>query len=587
MHALMLVLLFASAAGASEPGIPHFHVEALPNGLTLVVAEDRYQPVVTLRAVVLAGGKHDPYDRRGLAHFTAMACGAGVPGLEGEALSREMQRLGINFSRWTDYRTSHFHMEGIKENRQEALALLASILTEPTLPDEDIARYRRGHIVGRRAALNDPSALAFSHHEHMMYGRPSRPTERSVRRISRDDIKKFRDAYYVPDRTTIIAVGDFETGDIIAALRGLLETWPRGGAPVEPAQPAPVRTRKIRLVHKPGLTQATMVWGMPCMNSVDPDRFALGLANEVLGGGGSASRLMEAVRSEGGRTYGINSGFQSNLDAGEFYVSTFTRNDGLAATMDTVQAVTEAFVEHGMTEEEFRRAKSHIRGSFALRYETPSQVVRALAASIELGRTLEDARLEPSYNEAVTQEDADRAAGKWIHPDEMFWVVVGDKHRIGDALKARFGKVETVYHKEPLDAGNFLTRTRVGVGAVWNGAARGPRLSFLHRRTYLSGTYGFERRDENWDYDEAGQVTLDIHRHSSEYSSASPFLGATGTLAKDVKGVSPHIGLRIFPYALSNHYSLSAGVGWSFWDVPENIEEPRGFYWSAGFEYFF
>jgi zinc protease len=589
MRSLLLVLLLASAAGAVEAPIPDFQTEQMPNGLTLYVAQDTYQPVVMLRAVVLAGSKFDPYDRRGLAGFAAAACGAGVPGLESDALTHEMQRLGISFSKWAGYRASYFQMDVIRENWREALLFLVSMLTEPTLPEDDISRYRGEQIDYYRSGLNDdPSTLAFSHYFAAMYGRYYSQTMRTVRRISRDDIKRFHETYYRPDRTAVIAIGDFETSEAVAVLREALGAWPRGEAPPEPATHMPVRNPEmIRLVHKPDLTQATVVWGMPCMNSTDPDRFALGHANRALGGAGFASRLTEAIRSEGGRTYDISSWFQRDRDSGDFFIKTSTRNEELVATMDTIQAVVEAFVGGGVTEEEFWRAKSNVLGGYALSYETPSQVVGILASNLEMGLTLEDMRLAPSLNEAVMLEEVDRSASRWIRPGDMIWVVVGDKDKIGDALKARFGKVETIYYKEPLDAGNFLTRTRVGIGVAWNGAARGPQLSLLHRRVHLSGTYGFERRDKQWDYDRVGQVTLDLHRGDSEYSYASFFAGATGTLTHDIRGISPHVGVRGFPYALADHYSVSNSVGWSFWDVPEAIKKPRGFYWSMGFEYFF
>lgn len=94
------------------------------------------------------------------------------------------------------------------------------------------------------------------------------------------------------------------------------------------------------------------------------------------------------------------------------------------------------------------------------------------------------------------------------------------------------------------------------------------------------------RSPDTWDYDNAVQVSLDVHSGNSEYSAAALFIGAAGTFADEFRALTPRVGLRAFPRGLGNHYSLATSLGWSIWDREPGGRNLPGFYWSLSVDYF-
>ncbi|MFH1277560.1 MAG: pitrilysin family protein [Candidatus Eisenbacteria bacterium] len=581
---VLLLLILVSASRATEVLLPEFLQEELPNGMRLFVAEEHNTPIVALHIVLPCGTEHDPRHKRGLTTFTARMCLAGIPGMDGTEVWLELQRLGGTLNSYASHDQTFISMKSLPSHWTAVLDILAASIQTPTFPEKEIARRQGQGISSIRREQEDPAALARTHAYDLLYegplGKPA--TVEGVCSIGRKDLIRFHREHYQPNHAVLIVVGDFDAEDALRALRSSFQGWAAGPEP-PPARESRLRTTgpRVRLVHKPGLTQATIRCARLGLKFSDPDWHAFGVANTALGGW-FGSRINIKLRAEGGKTYHARSWNQSQIGQGQFLIGTYTRNEELGAAIDSIRSVIRGFVQTGMTEKELETARKIRVGGYLLDSETPDQITNALAWRLSTGSSLEEFRKEPSLYEAVTLEEANRAARAHMTTDEAVWVIVADKKKIGSALKD-FRDIETIYYKEPIDPGNFFARTRLGIGLTWNSAARGPRISFLHRWFDLLGTYGFSRGGDPWDYDGAAQATLDLHRGSSEYSGGSLYLGGTGMWTKSVRGISPHVGYRLFPYGLGRHWSFSLEMGASFWD---RDGLPR-FYWSVGLDRFF
>jgi predicted Zn-dependent peptidase len=465
------------------------------------------------------------------------------------------------------------------------LSLLAAGILTPTFPDNELSRIANQMITDKRESLNNPGRLAQTHAFALLYdqGRLSRQTSvGGFREMNRADAAAFHSAHYIPNRALVVAVGDFDAAEATRALTAAFGSWPRG---VEPPPPRAQRLRdggpRVRLVHKPGLTQATIMCIAPGLRAADPDRFAFNLCTTALGGHFN-SRLMSALRSEGGKTYYVGSSNWAQLDQGQFTVSTYTRNAEAGAALDIINGVLSELVQSGLSEDELETARKVFMGRYVIGLETQQQLAQGVAGALASGFSVDDYRAEPARYEAVTLDDASRAVSAHVVPADLRWVIVGDKREIGEAVR-RLGETETFDYRESARRPGFFERTRVGIGWTGNTAARGVRLSLLHRSVELSAVYGFGKSDDPWDYEEAGQVTLDLHRGSSEYSSSTLYVGVTGTFADDFQGTSPHVGWRIFPNGMGGEFSLSAEAGGSLW----NRSDLPDFYLSWTVEQFF
>lgn len=585
---LAVTLLVLVALGASgEVPLADFEVFELENGLTLYTAEDHYQPVVFVRAVVRSGGCANPAGKAGLDLLTVRAAASGVPGIETRsAIEEAFGRLGAGHSYWTSCDGTFFSMDVISETWREALPLFASILTDPTFPNDEIDRIRDQWLVDLESSRDDPASLAQAHMNGVLRG-VNGPVEREIRSLSRSDVLGFYRTHYLPNRTAVVAIGDFETGAFVAAVEEAFGGWARGEEP-EPPEPPVLREDRpdVRLVHKPGLSQATIAWGCEGLSRNDPDRYAFLLANRAFGGGGFSSRLMLAVRGERGRTYGISSWNDGTSEYGTYQVRTTTRNEGLRATMETIRGIADEFGDEGVTPEELGKARSYVLGGIPLRFETPSQAAGQVVRNLSVGQTIDDLRALPERYGTVTLEDARSAFSTRIDPSEMTWVVVGDERAIADEL-AGLGVIERRYYKELPGEVGLLERTRIGLGIDWGGAVRGPRLSVLHRWLGLSATYGIERSDDPWDHDRGYGVSVDVHQENSEYSTTSLYAGASYMRSDEFRGFGPHVGFRVFPRALGDHSSIFVRCGRLAWRDEPAGEELPDWIWSFGFDYFF
>jgi len=560
--------LVVSSPHATELRLPDFQSVELSNGLKLYAAEDHTVPIVAFIVGLPYGGECDPPGKSGLASLTAKGCCNGVPGMDGTQVWLEMQRLGGGCETWSALDRTFFFVSSLSGTWEDVLTLVARGIRTPTFPKRDVARLRTAMVSDSKQERNRPGTLAARHAFNLLYdGRlGSPPSVESARSISRDDLVRFHRTYYQPKDAIVVAIGDFKPDRAIEVLRAAFEDWPQGETPPEPpASRLRVKGPHVRLVHKPGLTQATIRCSQPGLRRVDPDHPAWGIANVALGGH-FCSRLMTSLRSQGGKTYDAGSWNDCQMRQGQIHISTFTRNDQVGAAIDTIRNVLGAFARTGITQEEMETARSYILGSYyMINLETLQQIRNGAAETLLNGRTLDEYRRDPAAFEAVTLEQTNRMATVHLRPEEMVWVVVGDKGKIGPALR-RLGDYETVDYREPLNPGNLITRTRFGTGLTWNTTLRGGRLSLLYRQIDLFGSYGISPGYEPWERDGVAQAGIDWHRSSSEYSSGSLYLGATGTVARPANGFSPHAGLRLFPNALGGHCSLSIEAGPNFWD---------------------
>ena len=165
--------------------------------------------------------------------------------------------------------------------------------------------------------------------------------------------------------------------------------------------------------------------------------------NYILGGGSFSSRLMRVIRAEMGLTYGINSSFSSRLETGPFTISTFTKNESAIEAIEEIIRLVKEYQQDGPTDEEMKEAKSYLTGSYPLNFETPSRIAGQLQG-IEIYNLGSDyiEKYRDRVN-AVTTEDVIRVARKYLHPDDMIFVVVSTAEDVKADLES-IGTVEVL-----------------------------------------------------------------------------------------------------------------------------------------------
>jgi zinc protease len=453
------------AAFAVNPGLgqdaapilnyPEFLDTTLANGLRVLVAEHHEQPAVFVQMLVKSGIRDEPAGKEGLAELVAQMLNQGAAGKTAEQIAEAIDRTGGSL--WTSDEDAYTLVGGdvLAKDTATGLGLFTDIIRSPDFPKKDLERVKRQMVADIKSSRADPTTLAMTHADYLLYGAGYRlgqeKTERSVRQINQDDLQAFHSHHFLPNNAILLAIGDFKRDEMLAQLSTRFGSWPAGPAPAGSAfAPAPIHGIRARLVDKPDLTQGTIVMLERGLAGHHSDRPAYQLMDYILVGGGlGAARLVNVVRAKEGKTYHVGSLRKHYPEYGAWGVWTFTRSEEVASTAETLQAEIRRFRESGATEDELRKAKSYYSGAVPLRLESPRDIAARVLDGLHGGFTLAELRQELATLSRVTLEDVNRLAQQYLDADSLVLVVVGNAATMRKDL-ARIGKFEEINWRKPL-----------------------------------------------------------------------------------------------------------------------------------------
>ena len=288
-----------------EVKLPRPQEADLPNGLHVMVLEDRRAPQVSIQLSMRgAGGYYDPADHAGLAQFTAANLREGTVTRSSTAIAEQLDRLSgtLTVSTVMSSEDATIAASSLTEHVDVVLDLLADVLLNPTFPEQEFARYKaqtRAQLTQQRAQANFLAIERFSvvlagdHPD----GRIS-PTLAALEKTTRGDLVAFHRARYVPDHAVMAISGDISMADAMTRIQARLAKWQKTGAPTPTvADPAPLTKSGIFLVERPSSVQTNLLVGVQAIRRTDPDFFALTVLNKVIGGG-PTGRLFRHLREE-------------------------------------------------------------------------------------------------------------------------------------------------------------------------------------------------------------------------------------------------------------------------------------------------
>jgi zinc protease len=428
-----VVFLFAVVCAPTQGSALSYTRHVLPNRLVVLVSEQHAVPMVVVQALVEAGARRDPAGQEGLAALTADLLTEGAGKRSATEIGRELDFLGarIDTSAETDYAVAS--LVTLSRHFERAFGVFADVLTRPTFPPAELQRRREAALAAIRSEQDNPGALAQRKFLELVfgdtpYGHPPIGSESSVSRLTRREVESFFQRYYRPNGTILAVTGDVETNTLLGFLEGALRHWKPRTVDEFSYPSIPQAPERLSVIQKP-LTQANLIAGHIGVARDNPDFYALTVMNFILGGGGFTSRLVESVRVEGGLAYSVGSFFTANKFPGTFQVSLQTKTPSLLDALKRVCRELERIRNEPVSEDELQGAKLYLTGSFPLRLDSNSKVA-AFLAQVEffgLGEKFIDEYLQKI--QAVTREDVQRVAQRYVHPEDLRLVVVGDVDR--------------------------------------------------------------------------------------------------------------------------------------------------------------
>ncbi|QXT40180.1 M16 family metallopeptidase [Gymnodinialimonas ceratoperidinii] len=430
MIARFLTPLVAALAFAvpSYADIVNIQPVTSDGGIEAWLVEDNSIPFVAMDLWFEGGGSIDRPDARGAVHLMTALLEEGAGDMDAQTFAAELEGLAASFS-FDIYRDELvISVQMLTQNRGEVLALLRDVLLEPRF-DEDAVERVRGQVLSvLEADANDPdtiaaaefNALTFGDHP---YGSRLEGTPESVAALTRDDLIAAHRSALVRDRVSVGVAGDMSAEELGPILDTLLGDLPTSDVALpEPSEVSDVGG--ITVVDFP-TPQSSVYFGHAGIARDDPDFFPAFVMNQVLGGGGYRSRLMEEVREQRGLTYGISTWLGLSKSAPMMQGGFSSSNALVAEAIEVVQDEWAEIAENGITEAELAAAQQYMTGAYPLRFDGNSTIAGILAAMQADDMPIDYIASRNDNVRAVTVEDIQRVAAELVDSDALHFVVVG------------------------------------------------------------------------------------------------------------------------------------------------------------------
>lgn len=435
---------------------PHITRATLPNGLRVLVAENHNAPLVSLRALVRSGADHDTAHSAGLASLTADLLDEGAGDRDAITLAEDVGTLGGALGTGADWDASYISLDVLARTAEQALEIFADVTARATLPEDGLERVRVERLNEILQQRNEPGAIAAKRFSKLLYGTGAYGNSvignaETVANIAIEDVRRFYAEHFVPNNTSVVITGDIDSARAIELITGAFGGWERGAEVPRPAPaPRPIDASRIYVVDRPQAVQSEIRVGHLGVARSCEDYFPLSVMNAIFGGVFN-SRINLNLREKHGYTYGARSQFAFRRNAGPFVVAAPVRNEVTRESVTEMLAEMRRIRTGDIETRELEDTKSYLIGVFPASVQTASDVAGRLL-DMELYGLNED--YFDRYREAiasVSKEDVERVAKKYLDPDRVLIVVVGNASQIREPL----GGLGMPVHELDID-GNML-----------------------------------------------------------------------------------------------------------------------------------
>jgi zinc protease len=427
-----------------DVGFPEFERSRLDNGLEVIVVSRPAAPIVEMSLIMDAGYAADQFSRPGAASMTMAMLDEGTTRKSALEISDALAMQGANLSAGSNLDSSYVHLSAITDKLNASLQIYADVILHPSFPPEELDRLRRSALARIRQEKTRPISMALRalprllYGEEHPYGQPltGSGTEESINAIGRADLVQFHDTWFKPNNATLVVVGDVTPETLIPELQDLFGDWTEAEVPTKNlSMTTPTQSRVIHLVDRPESDQSVIFVGQLIPPRANPDEIAIQAMNDVLGGL-SSSRINMNLREDKGWSYGaysliVDARGQRPLLA-YAPVQTDKTSESVEELFDEMYQITG---ERPPTGEELSIVKDSNTLSLPGRWEAAADVLASLGEVVRFD--LPDNYWSDFADRvnSLTVEQVSQAAETYLRPDEIAWVVVGDREKIEPGLR--------------------------------------------------------------------------------------------------------------------------------------------------------
>ena len=442
------------AGAPPEAQFPAMQHATLSNGLKVILAERHSIPLVRLNLLLDAGYAADQFAKPGTATLALTMLAEGTKTRTSLQISDQLLSLGAEFGAGSNLDASSVSMSALKEKLDPALAIYADLILHPAFPPADFARRQKQMLAGIKQEKASPYQMAnrvltrFLYGEGHAYANPlsGSGTEESVARITRDDLIRFHQAWFKPNNATLIVVGDVTLPEMTAKLEKLFKEWPRGETPKKAIIPVKLPEKPaIYLMDKPDAQQSYIVACQIAPPKANPDEIAMETMNQLLGGT-FTSRINMNLREGKHWSYGARSGFLDARGQRPFIVSAPVQSDKTKdAMVEIKKELNDIQGGRPVSSQEFEKTQVNKILRLPGSWETMGSIGDSISSIVTYGLPEDYYQTYPRKVRELKLEEVDRVARNVLHPQNVLWIVVGDRAKIeGPLRQLGYGEIRPI-----------------------------------------------------------------------------------------------------------------------------------------------
>jgi len=407
----------------------------LSNGMKCYLLEDKVIPTIQGLLIVKGGGVYADIKRSALASVMMQLIKEGGTIDKSPEKVREFldeHAIDITFSATQESFEGAF--AGLSKETDNILGIFFEMLFDPAFDNDILTVVKKRVVDGLKREMEVSGPIAHRNFRELVYGAESPwgviPKPSGVKKVSKNDVGSFYNEFFSPDRMILAVAGDFNKAELIKKLEAFANKYPKRELPaLSMPKVTATDSPKEKFISKK-FTQSAIDIGHLGSTRDNTDKYALVLMNDILGGSSSFSnRLMDAVRVKGGLAYEVWSAYTFGPDGapGIFQMHAKTRNQTTEKAIETIISELQKLHENGAIKEELKRVKTGILNNLVFEYETPFNIASSTARFAYFGYPENYIEIYKKAIERTTLDDVNKVAKKYLHPDKLKVVIVGQK----------------------------------------------------------------------------------------------------------------------------------------------------------------